>query len=125
MTSPRIWPAVLVLVVLAPVCAEYSSGYLPNTGNPVALVGGLVVFAPLYGGAALLVREAAVRTGHGWAGVLLLAAAFGVVQAAMIDLSLFTTQRDDISGWDSIVGPTWVDPLDSAGAAITWSAATC
>ena len=91
MRTARSWPAVVVLAVLAPVCAEYSSGYLPNTGDPVALVATLVVFAPLYGGAALLVREGAVRTGHGWTGVLLLAMVFGLIEAALIDLSLFTT----------------------------------
>ena len=118
---PRSWPAVLVLAVLAPVCAEYSSGYLPNTGDPVALVATLVVFAPLYGGAALLVREGAVRTRHGWTGVLLLAMVFGVVEAALIDLSLFTTERHDISSWQQIIGPTMIDPLGvSAGAAVTW-----
>ena len=110
-----------MLAVLAPVCAEYSSGYLPNTGNPVALIGTLVVFSPLYGGAALLVRETAVRTGHGWTGVLLLAAVFGVVEATLIDLSLFTVERHDISSWQQIIGPTMVDPLGvSAGAAVTW-----
>ena len=110
-----------MLLVLAPVCAEYSSGYLPNTGDPVALVGTLVVFAPLYGGAALLVREGAVRSGHGWTGVLLLAMVFGVVEAALIDLSLFTTERHDISSWQQIIGPTMIDPLGvSAGAAVTW-----
>ena len=110
-----------MLAVLAPVCAEYSSGYLPNTGDPVALVGTLVVFAPLYGGAALLVRETAVRTGHGWTGVLVLAAVFGLVEATLIDLSLFTTERHDISSWQDIIGPTMIDPLGvSAGAAVTW-----
>ena len=110
-----------MLAVLAPVCAEYSSGYLPNTGDPAALLGTLVVFAPLYGGAALLVRETAVRTGHGWTGVLLLAAVFGLVEATLVDLSLFTTERHDISSWQEIIGPTMIDPLGvSAGAAVTW-----
>src|SRR4051812_47735400 len=106
--EPRTWAAILTLAVLAPICAEYASGYLPSTGHPLAMLRTLVVFAPLYGGAALLVREAAVRTGHAWAGVLLLATVFGLVEATLIDLSLFTTERDDISAWDSIVGPTWV-----------------
>src|SRR5262245_51463821 len=111
----------MVLAVLAPVCAEYSSGYLRSTGNPLALLGGLSFFVPLYGGAALLGREVAVRTRHGWTGVLLLAAVFGLVQATLIDLSVFTTERDDISSWATIIGPTWLDPLGiSAGAAISW-----
>ena len=62
-----------------------------------------------------------MRTGHEWTGVLLLATVFGVVEATLIDLSLFTMERDDISSWQQIIGPTMVDPLGvSAGAAVTW-----
>jgi len=67
------------------------------------------------------VREVAVRTGHSWTSVLLLAGVFGLLQATIIDLSLFTTDRHDISQWDTIIGPTWIEPLGfSAGAAVTW-----
>lgn len=63
----------------------------------------VLYFAPLYGGAALLIREVTVRTGRGWPGRLLLGTAFGVAMATVIDLSLFTPTRHDIDGWETIV----------------------
>lgn len=120
--SPRRWVLVLGALLLAPVCAEFSSGYLPSTGNPLALVGQLVVFSPLYGGALLLIRETVVRLGGGWPSRLLLAAAFGIAMPGLVDLSLFTTVRDDVAGWDQIFTPTYVDALGtSLGAATTWA----
>jgi hypothetical protein len=76
---------VAALMLLAPWAAECSwggftaSGFLP------------VVFflAPMYGGAAVLIRETARRTGGGWPAMVLLAAAFGVFQAGLVDQSLF------------------------------------
>jgi hypothetical protein len=73
----------------APVSAELVQAYLPITGKPFDLAFFVLFLAPLYGGAAVLVRETAVRLGMGWPGILLLAAAFGVVQAALVDMSMF------------------------------------
>ncbi|MEO9324881.1 hypothetical protein ABFT23_15410 [Nocardioides sp. C4-1] len=76
---------VLVLVLLAPWSAEIAWGGLPVADVPLVLL----FLAPLYGAAALLVREVARRTGRGWPTMLLLGAAFGVVQAGVVDQSLF------------------------------------
>ena len=86
------WLPVLGLVVLAPVCAEYLWGYDDSTGHPGTLLGNLIVFTPLYGAPALLIREVARRRGLGWPGILLLAAAFGVVEAAIVDQSMWSTR---------------------------------
>jgi hypothetical protein len=43
----------------------------------------------MYGGAAVLIREPARRTGGGWPAIVLLAAAFGVFQAGLVDQALF------------------------------------
>ena len=59
---------VLGLALASPVCAEFVQGYLPITGDPLGLLVALLILAPLYGGAALLIREVAVRTGRGWPG---------------------------------------------------------
>jgi hypothetical protein len=107
----RTWPSALGLFVLAPVCAEYLWGYDTSTGDRVALVGGLVFLAPLYGAPALLIRETARRLGLGWPGILLLAAAFGIVQAGIVDQSLFSTNYRDISYWKEITLPTHIGPL--------------
>jgi hypothetical protein len=50
----RPWVQVVVLLVLAPVAAEYLAAYDDSTGDLVRLVDGLVVFAPLDGCPALL-----------------------------------------------------------------------
>ncbi|MCC3765117.1 hypothetical protein K3N28_18820 [Glycomyces sp. TRM65418] len=63
---------VLVLALLAPVGAECLSGYDTSTGKPLELAGNLIVFVPLYGCAALLIRETARRFGLGLPGVLAL-----------------------------------------------------
>jgi len=76
---------VLGVAVLAPWFAELSWGGLPFTDLPAVLL----FLAPLYGSAALLVREVARRTGRGWPTILLLGAGFGVVQAGLVDQSLF------------------------------------
>jgi hypothetical protein len=99
------------LALLAPVCAEYLTGYDDLTGDPALLLFGLLFLAPLYGGPALLIREAARRFGVGWPGILALAAAFGFVQAGIIDQSLFSSNYRDIDYWGELVGPTWIEPL--------------
>ncbi|MEV6302083.1 hypothetical protein AB0M02_21895 [Actinoplanes sp. NPDC051861] len=77
--------AVVALWVLATWCAEVAWGGFTVADYPVVLV----VLGPLYGSAALLIREVARRRGAGWPGVVLLAAAFGLVQAGLVDQSLF------------------------------------
>lgn len=82
----RWWPApVFGLLLVAPWAAECSWGGFPAEQFPVVVV----FLGPLYGGAAVLIREVARRTGGGWPVMALLAAAFGVVQAGLVDQSLF------------------------------------
>jgi hypothetical protein len=79
----------LFLLLFAPVSAEYLIGYDDTIGDPAVLVFGLVIFGPLYGAPAVLIREAARRAGRGWPSMLLLGLAFGLAQAGLIDQSLF------------------------------------
>jgi hypothetical protein len=88
---PRLAPAV-GLAFLAPWVAEYLLGLHTVPDLPI-----LVFLVPLYGGGALLVREVTRRTGRGWPTMLLLAAAYGVVEAGLVDQSLF---NPDFSGYD-------------------------
>ena len=111
----------MLLFVLAPVFAEFSSGYLPSTGDPAALAVDLLFFIPLYGFVVVLIREVAVARGLGWPGVLLLAAAFGTLQAGLVDRSIFTLSGTGIEYWADIMNPTWVPTLGlSAGATVGW-----
>jgi hypothetical protein len=112
---------VLAIGVVAPVCAEYLVAYLEITGDLVESVAALVFFVPLYGGAALLIRELAERAGMGWSGRLLLAAAFGVSMTSVIDVSLWTAHRPDIDYWDDIQSAARLDAFGfSAYAALIW-----
>jgi hypothetical protein len=70
-----------------------------------------VIFVPLYGCAALLVREIARRARLGWVGIVVLAAAFGVVQAGIADQSLFSPDYRQIQDWDVTYRATLVPML--------------
>jgi hypothetical protein len=72
------------LFVLAPLVAEFLLGNLPITA-----LSALVLLAPLYGGGALLIREAVRRTGRGWPSILILALAYGVLEEGIATMSLF------------------------------------
>src|SRR5688572_29631324 len=97
----RIAPA-LGLIFLSPLTAEYLYGYDTSTGNFIAMFVGLSFFAPLYGGATLIVREVARRTGRGWPTMILLALGFGMIQPGLVDHSLFNPSYRDIDYWQSI-----------------------
>jgi hypothetical protein len=73
------------LLVVAPWAAECSWGGFPAEQLPLVVL----FLGPVYGGAAVLIREVVRRTGGGWPATALLAAAFGVVQAGLVDQSLF------------------------------------
>jgi hypothetical protein len=94
------WAAVAGLLVLSPISAEYLIGYGESTGRPLELLAGLLILAPLYGTVAVLIREITRRTGRGWPTILLLSAAFGVIQAGLIDQTLFDNEVDPD-------GPDW------------------
>ena len=114
---------ILALLIGAPVSAEFLQAYLSTTGDLVSLVGGVIFFAPLYGGAALLIREIAVRTRRGWRCRLLLGAAFGAAMTGVIDLSLFGQSRPDIPYWQQLREPTAIAALGlSVAPALTWVA---
>jgi hypothetical protein len=105
------WLPALGLGALAPVCAEYLWAYDDSTGQALVLIGSLLVFTPLYGCPALLVREVARRRGLGWLSILLLAAAFGVVEAGVVDQSMWSTDYRDIPYWHAMAAPTYVAPI--------------
>jgi hypothetical protein len=91
---------VVALLLLAPWTAECSWGGFTAADFPFVVL----FLAPLYGGAAVLIREVARRTGRGWPAIVLLAAAFGVVQAGLVDQSLFN--------------PHYLDDTEFAGEAV-------
>jgi hypothetical protein len=77
-------PAAIALFFTAPLVAEFLLGDLP-----LKMLGALVVLAPSYGGAALLIRETVRRTGRGWPSIFLLGAAYTLIGEGFITQSLF------------------------------------
>lgn len=100
-----------LVLLLAPVCAEMLQAYDDSTGRPGALLVSLVFFAALYGAPALLIREFARRLGLGWRGIILLATAAGLIEAGLIDQSLFTVDYRDIAEAEASTRATWVSWL--------------
>ncbi|GFJ90320.1 hypothetical protein Prum_039620 [Phytohabitans rumicis] len=100
----------MALLVLAPWAAECSwGGFTLQNVLPVVLI-----LAPLYGGAAVVIREIARRTGGGWPAIILLAAAFGLFQAALVDQSLFNPRYLDdteFADWAGAANATRVPVL--------------
>ena len=72
------------LFFLAPLVAEFLLGNISIT-----LLSSLIVLAPMYGGGALLIREAVRRSGRGWPSIAVLGIAFGVAEEAFMTQSLF------------------------------------
>jgi hypothetical protein len=111
---------ILGLLLLSPYCAELLSQYMGPITDPVELLVGMLLLAPLYGTIAVLIREFARRAGRGWPTILLLATAFGIVQAGLIDQTLFNHESfNDSPFWDGL--PTIIPGLDvDAGQLLTF-----
>jgi hypothetical protein len=77
----------VALFLLAPAFGEVTCGNTPPAkfGDVV----GLVFMTILYGGGALLIREAVVRWNKGWGTLLLLGAAYGVLEEGLLCKSFF------------------------------------
>jgi hypothetical protein len=76
--------AVITLLFVTPLVAEYLLGDLPLKLLPL-----LIVLAPAYGGGATLIRETARRTGRGWPTMLILGAAYTLIAEGLVTQSLF------------------------------------
>jgi hypothetical protein len=111
----RTWPA-WFLFFFAPVSAEYLIGYDDITGDAAALFFGLFIFGPLYGAPAVLIRELTRRAGRGWPTILLLGLAFGLIEAGLIDQSLFNTDYRAIPYWQSLRQPTLIPGIDTSAS---------
>ena len=77
-------PPVLLLLVLSPLLAEYLSGSMAMTQLKV-----MPVFIAMYGAGAVLVRETTRRAGRGFATIVLLGLAYGILEEGILDQTLF------------------------------------
>src|SRR5437870_317974 len=90
----RTWPALLTLYLLSPIIAEVLSGSTPPLMfiNPIMLM----YETALYGSGAILVRELVRRRGLGWGSILLLGAAYGILEEGLIITSWFNPYWPDL-----------------------------
>ncbi|WP_433516846.1 hypothetical protein ACQP2T_15600 [Nonomuraea sp. CA-143628] len=104
----RILPA-FGLALLSPLVAEFLLGDFPLTSLHF-----LVLLAPTYGGAALLIREVARRAGIGWPGIVLLSLAYGVFEEGIMTMSLFNP---------NYAGQRLLDPgfVPALGIGVPWT----
>lgn len=86
------------------------------------MLASLGIFIPLYGTVAVLIREITRRTGRGWPTILLLGAAFGLIQAGLIDQSLFNPGYLDND--DPTWAQAWRQLLVAAGPLVATVAAS-
>ncbi len=77
------WRPIVALALVAPSIPELLTGSTPVTRllfDPVGFLLSFLGLVALYGGGALLIREFRARRGGGWTTVLLLGAAYGIVE---------------------------------------------
>jgi len=99
---------VLALAALCAVSAELLAAYSDSTGDIGAVLFNVIFFMALYGAPALLMRELARRLGWGWPSLLLLCAALGILQACIIDQSMFAEHYQGYAGWEESRSATFI-----------------
>jgi hypothetical protein len=105
---------VVCLLLLSPGIPEYISGSSPT--NAIVLNPGMFLFQilanlGLYGPGVLLVREAMVRWKKGWASVLLLGAAYGILEEGIALSTLFDPNANPVGKlgfYGHWLGVSWV-----------------
>ncbi|MGW2156621.1 hypothetical protein [Nonomuraea sp. NPDC001699] len=86
--------AALVLAGLTPVLAELTLG-----NPPLRQAWLLLVWTPIYGAGTLLIRDLVRRAGRGWGSVLLLGAAYGIVEEGLALQALTSPTLYGAAGW--------------------------
>ncbi|VVB64619.1 Uncharacterised protein [uncultured archaeon] len=108
---------VLVLLVLSPLVAEVLFG-----ATPISRLGALLPVTAIYGGGAVLVRELARRRGPGWSRIVLLGAAYAIVEEGLALQSMFNPDLFNaglVGG--RMLGVNWVWSEWTVGYHVVWS----
>ncbi|WP_280441619.1 hypothetical protein [Nocardia brasiliensis] len=103
------WGPVLGLLFVAPFVGEFLLGNLTASELPIGLL-----LAPMYGCGALLIREIG-RRARGWPTIVLLAAAYALLEEGPVDQLLW---NDSYAGQDLVHGPTFLPALGTSVALI-------
>ncbi|MEV0235666.1 hypothetical protein [Nonomuraea sp. NPDC050786] len=86
--------AALLLAVVTPVVAEFTLG-----NPPLRQAYLLLLWVPIYGAGAVLVRELVRRSGRGWGAILLLGVAYGIVEEGLALQALTSPTLYGVAGW--------------------------
>jgi hypothetical protein len=76
------------LLLLTPLVGEYLLGNVS-----IVEIAALPILALVYGSGAVLIREVARRAGRGWPTILALGLAHGLIEAGLIDQTLFNAPQ--------------------------------
>jgi len=109
----RYIPPALALFVLSPAVGELLSGSSPPLEffNPFSLI--FLLF--LYGGGAIIIRELALRWNKGWPSILVMGAAYGIVEEGLMVKSFFNPAWMDIGilgSYGRWLGVNWAWTLE-------------
>lgn len=87
-------PPALVLFFLSPAIAELLSGSAPPSEffNPISLL----LLASLYGSGAIVVRELKIRWNKGYVSMIVLGAAYGIIEEGLMVKSFFDPEWMDL-----------------------------
>jgi|SRR5579872_2773363 len=114
----RRFAPVFALVLLSPLVAEVCFG-----ATPLSRLGSLALVGPFYGSAVLLIRELARRRGAGWAGIVLLGAAHGIIEEGLALQSMFNPEMFNAGRLGGrFLGVNWVWSEWTIGYHVVWSA---
>ena len=101
--------ALWILAILSPVVAELLSGSSPPLEffSPISFA----FLLGLYGGGVLIVRELSVIWGRGWMSVIVMGAAYGILEEGVAVKSFFDPNWMDLGGlgvYGRLLGTNWV-----------------
>lgn len=105
---------VLCLLLLSPGIPEYLSGSSAVSAiitNPLMFCIQLIANLGLYGPGVLLIREAKIRWRKGWASVLLMGAAYGILEEGIALSTLFNSQASpvgELGYYGHYLGVNWI-----------------
>lgn len=108
----RVLPPI-ILLFLAPIISQLLSAEIAPSEffSPF----GLTILPIIYGGSAILIRDATKRWGKGWASLLALGAAYGIIREGLMLKSFFDpfSQGIDVLGYyGRWAGINWIWALD-------------
>jgi len=101
--------ALWILALLSPIIAEMFSGSSPPFEFFFPL--SLALLVGLYGAGVLIIRELAVIWGRGWASIIIMGAAYGILEEAVAVKSFFDPNWMDLGGlgvYGRYLGTNWV-----------------